>query len=198
MILSRIAATVLIFLTCLFGCGYQFSGSGSVLPPDIKTVYIPAVQNKTSEAILTNYLTEALREEFDRYGAVSVVESAKEADALLEAQVVKLESTNQSVSSGTDVALQKAALMTVGAQLRRKNGVALWRDSKIETSQAFGVTGDVVVTSSADFASSALSGADLGQLSDLEVSRGQEQQTYLNLAQATAKRIYEYAVLPDF
>jgi len=66
-------------LTCLFimfylsGCGYRFTGRGT-LSPEIQKIAIPIFVNKTRETGIENIFTSILIEEFTRTGRVSVVD----------------------------------------------------------------------------------------------------------------------------
>lgn len=193
------------FICVIFGilasfnaCGYSFQGSGSILPTDVKRIAIPNVQNGSTESGLGTTVTEALREQFERYGAVSVVEDAAEADAVLKAKIIKVAKESRTSSSRTDTALQFDTVMTLAAELRRNNGAVLWQDNNISVSRAFGSTSGVVVTSSSDFAAGSIGSADLGSLDDRDVSRGQEQDALQVLAEQAARQIYDDAVAPDF
>lgn len=69
-----------IFLTALLGIGLGLLTSGcagyrlgSMLPPDIKTVYVPTFINNTSEPQLEVETTQALIEELQRDGSLKVV-----------------------------------------------------------------------------------------------------------------------------
>ncbi|MCB0339719.1 MAG: hypothetical protein KDD53_08945 [Bdellovibrionales bacterium] len=169
-----------------------------MLPTDVQRVYIPRVENATTETSLTSMVTEALRDRFERYGVLTVVEEIGGADAVLNVQVKDLKRDTKSVTSGTDTALQYVAVITLSGELSRVTGGVLWRNPRIRVAKAYGLTSDVVVTSSADFASGSLGSGDLGALGEREVSRGQEQETFLELSDEVAKKIYESAVLPDF
>lgn len=195
--LSKVVTLALIVFM-LASCGYTFRGSESVLPPDIKTVYIPLVQNNTSQQSIDIFLTEALRDEFARYGAVTVVDSSLEADASLEARILRIQRETQTVTSATDTALQYLTVMTISAELKRANGITLWKNPQLLVAKSFGAESSVVVPSSADFASGGLASADLASLDSLEISRGQETQALEDLSQEVAGRIYESAVLPEF
>lgn len=182
----------------LTSCGYQLQGGGSVLPPDVKQVYIPLVENNSTEAQLTLLMTEALRDRFERFGVLTVTDSANEADAILKARIKGLKKEVRSSTAGTDTALQYDLVITVAAELQKIGGGLLYRESDMRISRAYGATSGTVVTSSADFAGGSLSGGDLGSLDSREVSRGQEQELYLEIADLVAKRIYDEAVAPDF
>ncbi len=192
----RSLLAVVVSLLC--GCGYTFQGSGSVLPPDVKTVYVPSVENNTTEAILTPLITEALRDRFDRFGAVTVVESISGADAELIVKVLTLKRSSDTTTSRTDNTLQQFSTLTLSAELRRVSGAVLWKNPKFTFTYSYGTSSQSVVTTSARFASGNLSSSDLSQLDSREVSRGQEQQVFGDMAEAVAKKIYEDAVVPEF
>lgn len=186
-------------MTCgLLGCGYSFVGAGSVLPPDVKSVYVPVVENASTEPTVSGALTDALQDEFERYGTLRVVDTAGEADAVLKARVVSVKRATASVTSRTDSALQYDTVLALAAELRRTNGQLLWRDPSLSVSRTFGTTSDVVVKSSVDFAAGGLSSRDLGNLDSREIAREQEQEALALLVEEAAKRIYRSAVLPEF
>lgn len=190
--------SVLVIAGMLSSCGYTFQGSGSVLPADVKVIAIPLVQNASTESGLTTIFTEALRDRFERYGVVSVVDDANEADAVLRARILKVSRNQRTSTSRTDTELQLDTVLTLAAELRRVTGPVLWRDNNISVSKAFGTTSGVVVTSSPDFASGSLGSSDLGALENRELSRGQEQEALRDLAEQAAVQIYDSAVAPDF
>ncbi|MDZ4787131.1 MAG: LptE family protein [bacterium] len=189
---------IVTLLIAIVGCGYTFQGSGSVLPPEIKNIFIPTVENQTSENRITNLLTEALRERFERYGVITVVDKPDLADAILKVEVLSVEREARSVTSGTDTVLQYETVAQVFGDLKRKDGLVLWRNPLMSVAKGFGTTGQTVVTSSADFAQGGLDAQTLAALNDVEISRGQEQEALIDLSEEVAKSIYEDAVAPDF
>ncbi|RIL11407.1 MAG: hypothetical protein DCC75_02350, partial [Proteobacteria bacterium] len=161
--IAKLSRSMLIALLCagLSGCGYTFQGSGTVLPPDVKKVYIPFVENQSTEAGLSTLLTEALRDRFERYGVVTVVEENSEADAVLKAKIIKVKRAAASVTSGTDRALQQDVSLTVAAELKRITGGLLWRNPSLQVTSAYGAASSAVVTSSSEFAYNTLGASDL-------------------------------------
>lgn len=180
------------------GCGYSLQGSGSILPPDVKRIYVPTVENLTTESGLSNVVTEALRDRFDRFGVVIVVEDVSEADAVLKAKVLKVEKDSRTVTSVTDTVQSYDTTMTIAAELRRVTGPVLWRNTRMQVSKAIGATSGDVVSSSADFVSNTLGASQLGALDSREVTRGQEREALLQLAEEVAKKVYDESVAPDF
>lgn len=193
-----LGAFMLHMVFLITGCGYQFRGSESALPPDVRTVYIPRVTNESTEAQVDTLLTEALRDEFERYGVLTVVERASEADATLDTTIQSVVQERGATTSNTDIALQMFTVMTVESELRRRNGTLLWKGDNLRVSKSFGAQSGVVVTSSADFASGSMGSADFSNLSDREVSRGQEQQALEDISVEVAQRIYSESVIPEF
>ena len=196
----RILKAVAVMGACAMccGCGYTFQGSGTVLPPDVKTVYIPPVENNTTEAVITPLVTEALRDRFDRFGAVTVVESANAADAILTTRVLMLKRATDTSTAKTDTTLQQDTVVTLAAELRRMSGPVLWRNPRMMVSYSYGTTSESVLTTSAGFAGGAIGASDLGSLDSREISRSQERQAFAEIADEIAKRIYNEAVAPDF
>ncbi len=190
---------LIILLSCftiISGCGYGFQGGGTILPENIRKIYISRVVNKTTEPNLTQLVAEALSDEFSRYGVIEVVESISDADAELTVQVNQIRKSTRASTSVTDVALQQDLYVTASGTLFGKQ--ILWQDQAITVVRPFGVSASSVVTSSADFASGNLDTRDLAGLSVREVSRGQEQQALEDIALILARRIYTDAVSPDF
>lgn len=193
--MRSVFAFLALFLTA---CGYTFIGAGSALPVDVRKIYIPVVENETTEHALTMTMTEALQDRFERYGVISVVDSLSEADAVLNAKILSVEQDTETSTSGTDVALQYSVTMSISAELRRVSGPVLWRNNNLSASQLFGATSDVVVKSSADFSSSSLSADDLSRMNSREVARVQESEALDMMAEKIAKMVYNQAVAPEF
>ncbi len=180
------------------GCGYSFQGSGSILPPDIKTVSIPLAENNTTESGLGQRFTESLRSRVDRYGAVKVVDEEEDADAVLVAKVLDVQTEVSDTTSNTDIELESEVVLTVSAELRRKNGQLLYRNARMSISDSAASVGDVVVTSSSQFAQSSIGSGTLDSLGSREVARGQGTQVVEDLIEEASRRIYLDAVAADF
>ncbi len=64
-------------------CGYRLSGTGSSLPPHLKTIAIPVLQNKSSEPTIHARLTETIRRAFLTDGRLKLVDDPAKANLLL-------------------------------------------------------------------------------------------------------------------
>jgi outer membrane lipopolysaccharide assembly protein LptE/RlpB len=185
-------------LIILSGCGYVFRGSGSILPPDVKSIFIPEVENNSTQLGLGDKVTNALREEFESYGTVTVVERQGEADAVLKVQILDVVQSTGATRSTNNTALQMDTTMYVSGELRRTSGPLLWREGRMRVTKSYGADQSVVVASSPDFAAGSISSRDLAGLSSREISRGQEQDALGTLALDAARLVYDKAVAPDF
>lgn len=188
----------LLVLFLVTACGYKFQGSGSILPADVKRIQIPLVENHSTDSALTQLLTEALRDQFERFGVVTVVEDLKDADAVLHFKILKVSRKSRTTTSRTDTAQTFDTSLTVGGDLRRVTGSILWSNPTFLVSRQVGATSDVVVSSSADFAEGTLGASDLASLDSREIVRGQEQEALEKLCDEVARKVYDDAVAPDF
>ena len=182
----------------LSGCGYTFQGSGSVLPSDVTKIYIPLVENISTEPGLSTLMTEALQDQFERYGVITVVENLSDADAVLKTQIKKVKKNTKNTTSGTDSALQYETQLVIGAELRRVTGPVLWRNANLSVSKSYGSTSGSVVSSSVDFSGGNINSGDLNNLDSLQIERGQESEALEQLAEDAARQVYDQAVTPDF
>ena len=197
--MKRICTLLVVTLSLLISaCGYTFRGSESALPPDVRNIYIPQVENNSTKLGLSTIVTEAIRDEFDSYGTVTVVDSQNQADAVLKVRILNVLENTGSTRSGSNTALQMQTTIMLAGELKRVTGPVLWRDGAIQATQTFGADSSVVVTSSLDFAGGPSGAGDLAGLSSREVSRGQEASALSALAANAARQLYDKAVAPDF
>lgn len=193
--------TVALVALVLGACGYTFQGGGSVLPVDVRRIYIPLAENESAEPGLAALLTEALRDRFDRFGVVTVVDDLPEADAILRSRILRVDRNTATTTSNTDIALQFDATLQISAELKRVTGQTLWRDMNITVSKSYGTDSGSVVTSSAEFSLGGIGSSDFAALqsnSSREVARGQEAEALAYLTEKAAREIYDSAVAPDF
>ncbi|GJL79019.1 MAG: hypothetical protein NPINA01_20080 [Nitrospinaceae bacterium] len=64
------------------GCGYHLVGTGSSLPPHLKSISIPVFGNTSSEPDIHRDMTNVIRESFINDGRLKVV-STKQADLVM-------------------------------------------------------------------------------------------------------------------
>ena len=80
-IIYLLVLLVLSFL--LLNCGYQLTGTGSFLPPYIKTVSVPMFKNNTGRYQLEQKITQAVVNELVARGRFKVSNEMQKADGVL-------------------------------------------------------------------------------------------------------------------
>ncbi len=84
----------------LGGCGYRLRGTGSSLPPSIKTISVPMFKNQTTWFELDVKLTQAVIDEFVARGKVKLSSDPAAADAVLEGEIIGFTATPIGFSGG--------------------------------------------------------------------------------------------------
>ncbi len=74
---------ILSFLLILINCGYRLSGTGSFLPPYIKTISVPMFKNNTGRYQLDQKFTQAVINELIARGRFKILSETGKADAIL-------------------------------------------------------------------------------------------------------------------
>lgn len=80
-------------LFAMAGCGYRLRGTGSSLPPGIKSLSIPVFRNSTTRYELDVKLTRAVINEMVSRGRVAVVTDQAKSDAVLEGEILSFTAT---------------------------------------------------------------------------------------------------------
>ena len=91
---SRTSFACLCCITALGACGYQVGGRGALIPPDIKTIAIPAFMNQTPQFRIEQQMTQAVTHELIERTKYRVTQNPAHADAVLQGVV---ESVQQGV-----------------------------------------------------------------------------------------------------
>jgi len=85
-LLGRAAAVVALALAAALTAGCAGYRVGSQLPPNVRRLYIPTVENLTGEPLIEDEITRALIAEIQRDGALRIA-PAEQADAVLRMRV---------------------------------------------------------------------------------------------------------------
>ena len=89
----RTLASVVLGAALAVGCGYHVAGRTTRLPATVKTIAVPAMENRTSRYRIEQLLTEAVVREFLSRTSYRVVADPAGADAVLHGKVTALESS---------------------------------------------------------------------------------------------------------
>jgi len=69
-------------------CGYGLRGTGSSLPPHVRTINVPMFENNTTRFQLDLKLTESVRDELTARGKVEITPDRTGADAILIGEII--------------------------------------------------------------------------------------------------------------
>lgn len=140
----RIECLLLTLVVALSGFGCMGYRLGSMLPKDIRTVYIPTFVNKTTEPMIENATTDAAIREFQQDGSLKVVRNPEDADAILE--VVLTSYTLDPISyDATEKTTANEYRMTITASLflkRRATGQIIVDRPSVYGDSTFPIAGD--------------------------------------------------------
>lgn len=120
-------------VAALAGCGYHVAGRADKLPPNIRTIAIPAFENLTTRYRLTERMPEALTREFTGRTRYRVDPEPSEADAVLRGAII----SQQVAPLVFDPASGRASMVQlfVRMQIRledRRTGKLLYRNDQME------------------------------------------------------------------
>lgn len=127
----RKTAGALILLLALgsAGCGYHTAGQASKLPPDLKTIAIPAFVNHTHTYKVEQVLTAAVVREFlTRTNYRIANQGGDDADATLRGDVLTTELAPLTYDSQTGRASSALITVTMKVQLVDRHGKVLYQN----------------------------------------------------------------------
>ncbi|MBR6021883.1 MAG: LptE family protein [Kiritimatiellae bacterium] len=138
--MAAVAAAVAVWTAG--GCaGYRV---GSMLPGDVKTVWVPTVQNKTQEPFIEQDVTSALMAALQMDGSLKVADE-KDADAVLRVTVTGFRLDPVAYESGTsNTAEEYRMTLTAGYVLQRTaDGTVVAESPAVRGWEDFDFTGDL-------------------------------------------------------
>ena len=180
-----------LLLLALGGCGYQFVGDSSLLPPDARTIYVESFVNRSREVGMDKELASALRGEIYRRGQLKVVDYSEQADVILSGVIRSLESTVASVNRRDEV-LQYESALTLDVTLRRRQpNEILWRGQGLRLSEIHNGSRAAVVTTSSEFRTGTLNSSDVRRFTDIQLTEVERRVVEDQLLERFAKELYQ-------
>jgi lipopolysaccharide assembly LptE-like protein len=84
---ARRAVLISAFCFLICSCGYHVAGQGARIPPDVKTIAVPAFVNQSSRYRIEQWLSAAVTREFIERTRFRIVSDPSGADAVLKGTV---------------------------------------------------------------------------------------------------------------
>ena len=175
----------------LAGCGYQFVGESSILPPNTRTIYVETFVNRSREVGMDKELALALRGEIYRRGNLQMVQHSEQADVILSGVIRSLESRVASVNRDDEV-LQYESALTLDVTLRRRQpNEILWRGQGLRLTELHSGSRAAVVTTSSEFRTGTLNSSDVRRLTDIQLTEIEARMVQGQLMDRFAKELYQ-------
>jgi outer membrane lipopolysaccharide assembly protein LptE/RlpB len=128
---------ILILLILVSGCGYRFAGTGD-FPGGTKSIFIPILENRTSESRLEKLVTDDLIYEFTRNRKDILAKSMGDADAVLYGIIHSISITTIS-RDDPNTSTERSVKLSVDMKLVAPEGKVIWRVEQITADEAYNV-----------------------------------------------------------
>ncbi len=139
-------AVLCLALPVLFSaCGYHRVERSAAIPSWIKTIYIAPFSNRSSELLLGVWITDDLRREFLRGGALALA-PRDQADVILEGDVIRVETAGLSFLTYNQATERRISAECALKIIDRKTGQVLWQTNNLNRDEGFLVGQDLVQT----------------------------------------------------
>jgi len=125
------------------GCGYSLRTS---LPPGIRSVHVPVLENKTAEPGIEDFITQALTQAVVQSARVRIARNAQEADATLSGSIVEYRLAALSFDRSANVTSYRLIIGLALTFKDTKQDKILWKQDRIEERADFLVEGQVSQT----------------------------------------------------
>src|SRR5262245_3198342 len=125
------------------GCGYSLRTS---LPPGIKSVHVPVLENKTAEPGIEDFITQALTQAVVQSARVRIARNTQDADATLSGSIVEYRLAALSFDRSANVTSYRLVIGLALTLKDLKQDKVIWKQDRIEERADFLVAGQVSQT----------------------------------------------------
>jgi outer membrane lipopolysaccharide assembly protein LptE/RlpB len=125
---SRLPALLLAVCAISPGCGYHTAGKTNLLPPELRTLAIPAFVNQTETYSIEQMLTSSVVQEFALRTKYRITADPSSADAVLRGTVLSSYTTPLTYDSQTGRAATVLVIVSVNVVLSDRNGRVLYQN----------------------------------------------------------------------
>jgi len=136
----KIIFFILFLLILVSGCGYRFAGTGN-FPEGTESIFIPILENRTSESRLEKLVTDDLIYVFTKNRKDILAGSIDDADAVLYGIVYSISTTTIS-RDDPNTSSERSVKLFVDTKLVVPEGRVIWRVKGITADEAYNVVPD--------------------------------------------------------
>ena len=143
---SRVRCAVLLLMACVAaGCGYTVAGRATRIPPDVHTIAVLPLVNKTSTYRIEQRMTSAVVREFlerTKYRIVPTDNDA-DADAVLSGEISSIEASAVTYDYTTGRATTMLVTVTMKVRLEDRDHKVLYENDNYVFRQPYEISTDV-------------------------------------------------------
>jgi hypothetical protein len=133
-------ALLLLTATVAVGCGYALAGRGNTLPPHIRTIGVPAFENKSTTPMIDEVITRQVLQEIQGRGGIRALPERDGADAVLSGAIVSVVPTPTAFTPSNQVS-QVTLTVVASVEFRdRKDDKVIWSSARVTAQEAYDVT----------------------------------------------------------
>jgi hypothetical protein len=179
------------------GCGYGFNAGGRTFAPELRTIGVAALENKTREIGIEKRLALQIERQFAMRGPFRIASTPSDGDLVLTGTVRQVEDRPVAFNRNDEV-LMYQTLLALDLELRRRDtGELIWQAKGLHETGDYESVASVIVTTSSEFRSSTLNAEDLGGFTDIQLAESRRRQTLERMLEALARDVYAQ-ILEDF
>ena len=185
-----------IFLAALAGCGYHLPAAQPGLPEDVHSISVGALENRSREHGLEKTLAFALEREIHERGQFRMVEEPGGGDAVLSGIIRDLH-LKPVAFDANDLAVQYEIRVVLDLTLTRKSdGHVLWHVTRLQESDEYSASANVVVTSSSQFQQGTLNAANVQdpQFTQIQLAETERRSAITRLLRQLVRDVYNQMV----
>lgn len=125
------------------GCGYHVAGQATRLPPDVHTIAVLPLDNRTTTYRIEQRFTNAVVQEFLERTRYKIVPAANDADAVLSGQIMKIEGAAVTYDYTTGRATTMIVTVTMKVRLEDRDHKTLYENDNYVFRQPYEISTDV-------------------------------------------------------
>jgi outer membrane lipopolysaccharide assembly protein LptE/RlpB len=140
---SRRAAWLAVICACSTACGYHTAGQATLLPPEVRTIAVPAFVNQTQTYKIEQRLTAAVVREFTTRTKYQITADSASADAVLHGTVLSTYTTPLTYDTQTGRAATVLVIVSMKVSLSDQKGREFYQNPSYVFREQYQISEDL-------------------------------------------------------
>lgn len=141
--MSRRAVVLVVACLISSGCGYHTAGHANVLPPDLRTIAVPAFVNQTQTYKIEQTLTSSVVHEFTTRTKYRITSDTGSADATLHGTVLSTYTTPLTYDTQTGRAATVLVIVSMKVSLTDHDGREIYQNPSYVFREQYQISEDL-------------------------------------------------------